>query len=46
MDIVSDEAFAEHPTDYQENGIGESNVNSVEQVTEEVSLFHYSYYCS
>ncbi|XP_066321612.1 BAG family molecular chaperone regulator 6-like isoform X4 [Miscanthus floridulus] len=35
MDMISDEAFTEHPTDNQEHGIGESNVNSVEQVTEE-----------
>jgi len=35
MDMTSDEVFIEHPTDNQEHGIRESNVNSVEQVTEE-----------
>jgi hypothetical protein len=37
MDMISDEAFT---ADNQEHGIGESNVTSVEQVTEEVSLSH------
>jgi len=43
MDMISDEAFTEHPTDNQEHGIGESNVNSVEQMSEEVSRL-LSYY--
>jgi hypothetical protein len=45
MDMISDEAFTVHPTDNQEHGIGESNISSVEQATEEVSFF-LSYYCS
>jgi hypothetical protein len=40
---AAEDEVKESLTDNQEHGIGESNVNSVEQVTEEVSSF-LSYY--